>query len=218
MPGMDGAELAVAIKADSTRPAAALIMLTSVGHLGEVKMLEGAGIDTCPTKPVRQSYLLNTLATTRSSRMRASAPARPESAAAHLPIDLKLARPPRTLVVEDNAVNQKVAVRMLERLGLRADVAANGREAVEMCRLVPYELIFMDCQMPEMDGFAAAREIRLLESHGHQAATIIAMTAEAMAGTREECLAAGMDDYIAKPVKFDHLREAVKSWAGLGPV
>jgi CheY-like chemotaxis protein len=133
------------------------------------------------------------------------------------PTELNLPHPPRTLVVEDNAVNQKVAVRMLERLGLRADVAANGREAVEMCRLVPYELIFMDCQMPEMDGFTAAREIRQLESYTHQAAAIVAMTAEAMAGTREECLAAGMDDYIAKPVKFEHLKEAVKSWGGRRP-
>jgi PAS domain S-box-containing protein len=213
MPGMDGAELAVAIKADPKLSGAALVMLTSVGHLAEVKVLEGTGIDACLTKPVRQSYLLNTLATTRSRRMQSSAPAGPETVVAQTPLDLKLAHPPRTLVVEDNAVNQKVAVRMLERLGLRADVAANGREAVEMCRLVPYELIFMDCQMPEMDGFAAAREIRLMESQGLYSVTIIAMTAEAMAGTREECLAAGMDDYIAKPVKFDHLREAVKSWA-----
>ncbi len=217
MPDMDGAELAVAIKADPALGDAALVMLTSVGHLSEVKVLEGAGIDACLTKPVRQSYLLNTLTTTRSRRMQAFTPKKTESAAAHMSVDLQLAHPPRTLVVEDNAVNQKVAVRMLERLGLRADVAANGREAVEMCRLVPYELIFMDCQMPEMDGFAAARAIRLMESGGHPAATIIAMTAEAMAGTREECLAAGMDDYIAKPVKFDHLRDAVKSWAGRAP-
>ena len=216
MPGMDGAELAVAIKADPALAGTALVMLTSVGHLTEVKIHEGTGIDACLTKPVRQSYLLNTLATTRSRRMHSSVPEKAE-AAAQMSIDLKLAHPPRTLVVEDNTVNQKVAVRMLERLGLRADVAANGREAVEMCRLVPYELIFMDCQMPEMDGFAAAREIRLMESNAQPSATIIAMTAEAMAGTREECLAAGMDDYIAKPVKFDHLRDAVKSWAARTP-
>jgi len=217
MPGMDGAELAVAIKADPALAGTALVMLTSVGHLTEVKIHEGTGIDACLTKPVRQSYLLNTLATTRSRRMHSSVPEKAEAAAAQMSIDLKLAHPPRTLVVEDNTVNQKVAVRMLERLGLRADVAANGREAVEMCRLVPYELIFMDCQMPEMDGFAAAREIRLMESNAQPSATIIAMTAEAMAGTREECLAAGMDDYIAKPVKFDHLRDAVKSWAARTP-
>jgi PAS domain S-box-containing protein len=214
MPGMDGAELAVAIKAEPALQRTALVMLTSVGHLAEVKVLEGTRIDACLTKPVRQSYLLNTLATTRSRRLQSSPPEGGEKTTVQAPPALQFAHPPRTLVVEDNAVNQKVAVRMLERLGLRADVAANGREAVEMCRMVPYELIFMDCQMPEMDGYAAAREIRNLEAYGHRAATIIAMTAEAMAGTREECLAAGMDDYIAKPVKFDHLREAVKSWAG----
>jgi CheY-like chemotaxis protein len=106
-----------------------------------------------------------------------------------------------------------VAVRMLERLGLRAVVAANGREAVNMHRLCSYDLIFMDCQMPEMDGFTAAREIRRLETG--RRTTIVAMTAEAMAGSREECLAAGMDDYIAKPVKFDSLKEAIKAWAAL---
>jgi len=106
-------------------------------------------------------------------------------------------------------VNQKVAVRMLERLGLRADVAANGREAVAMCRMLPYDLIFMDCQMPEMDGYAATQEIRGLETPG-QHVGIIAMTAEAMVGAREECLAAGMDGFIAKPVKMESLLEAVR--------
>jgi CheY-like chemotaxis protein len=115
------------------------------------------------------------------------------------------------LVAEDNVVNQKVAVRMLERLGLRADVAANGREAVRMFELLPYDLVFMDCQMPEMDGYEAAQEIRRREGPGRRV-PIIAMTADAMAGCREQCLGAGMDDFIAKPVAMEALFEALQTW------
>jgi CheY-like chemotaxis protein len=120
--------------------------------------------------------------------------------------------PIRVLVAEDNVVNQKVAIRMLERLGLRADVAANGREAVSMFELLPYDLVFMDCQMPEMDGYEAAREIRRGEGPDRHVA-VIAMTADAMAGCREQCLAAGMDDFIAKPVSMEALFEALQRWA-----
>jgi len=108
-------------------------------------------------------------------------------------------------------VNQKVAVRMLERLGLRPDVAADGREAVKLCAMLPYDLIFMDCQMPEMDGYAATAEIRKRQGSNGRVA-IIAMTAEAMDGSREQCIAAGMDDYIPKPVRLDDMIEALKKW------
>ena len=119
--------------------------------------------------------------------------------------------PVRVLVAEDNIVNQKVATRMLEKLGIRPDLAANGREAVEMFGLLPYHLIFMDCQMPEMDGYAAAREIRRKEGP-HQHVPIVAMTAEVLAGCREQCLAAGMDGHISKPVKMEFLVEALQKW------
>jgi len=117
----------------------------------------------------------------------------------------------RVLIVEDNIVNQKVACRLLERFGLRTDVAANGQEAVEMAALAPYGLILMDCQMPEMDGYEATREIRRREGSTRQVA-VIAMTAEAVAGSRERCLEAGMDDYISKPVRMDELYRALSRW------
>jgi CheY-like chemotaxis protein len=101
---------------------------------------------------------------------------------------------------------------MLARLGLRADVAANGRETVRMFELLPYDLVFMDCQMPEMDGYEAAQEIRRREGPGRHVA-IIAMTADVMAGCREQCLEAGMDDYVAKPVAMESLFEALQRWA-----
>ena len=120
----------------------------------------------------------------------------------------------RVLVAEDNMVNQKVAVRMLERMGIRADLAGNGREAVDMTRLILYDLIFMDCQMPEMNGYEATIEIRRCEG-SERRTVIIAMTAEALEGSREHCLSSGMDDYIPKPVRIENLVEALKRWAPL---
>jgi CheY-like chemotaxis protein len=119
----------------------------------------------------------------------------------------------RVLVAEDNAINQKVAMRLLEKLGCRVDVAATGKEAVEMIELLPYDLVFMDCQMPEMDGFEATRLVRQKEMVTGRHVPIVAMTAHAMQGDRENCLAAGMDDYIAKPVQQQQLSLALETFA-----
>ncbi len=220
MPEMDGAALAAAIKADPLLSETVLIMLTSVGHWNEVRHMQGASIDACLVKPVRQAQLLNTLAATWAKKLQNGHATKTSTV-----IEIPTAAPKlkatfagmrlRVLVAEDNPVNQKVAVRMLERVGLRPDVAADGREAVAMYELLPYDLIFMDCQMPEMDGYTAAAEIRKRQKPEGRVA-IIAMTAEAMEGTRERCLAAGMDDYVAKPVRLEEMTEALKKWVPAG--
>jgi two-component system sensor histidine kinase/response regulator len=211
MPGMDGAALAAAIKADPALREAVVVMLSSVGQWTEVRHMEGAGIDAFLVKPVRQEQLLNTLATAWGKKVKPVdgehriAELRARWAGSFAGLGL------RVLVAEDNAVNQKVAVRMLEKLGLRTDLASNGREAVELREMLPYDLILMDCQMPEMDGYEAAREIRRREG-GHRQTAIVAMTAEAMMGARERCIEAGMDDYIAKPVRFADMVKALQKW------
>jgi CheY-like chemotaxis protein len=172
-------------------------------------------LDACLTKPVRQSHLLNTLTLTWAKRrQRGGTIERLPQRDPHTLSSLagKFAGVPlRVLVVEDNAVNQKVAIRMLARLGLRPEVAGNGIEAVQMFRSLRPDVIFMDCQMPELDGYEATRQIRLLQNPGERP-TIIAMTAEAIAGSREECLAAGMDDYISKPIQLTDLCGALEAW------
>jgi CheY-like chemotaxis protein len=118
-------------------------------------------------------------------------------------------------VAEDNAANLKVAVRMVERLGYRADIAGNGQEAVRVLGHLDYDAVLMDCQMPEMDGYEATRQIRRLQQDRHT--PIIAMTASAMTGDRERCLAAGMDDYISKPIKLHVVAAVLERWLGPGP-
>ncbi len=218
MPEMDGAMLAAAIKADPLLADTSVVMLTSVGHWSEVRRMEGQSVDSCLVKPVRQSQLLNALTMLWTKRFgpALAAVSQPEHADKNGLAEMFAGFSVRILVAEDNVVNQKVALRMLQRMGLRADVAANGLEAVQMYRLVPYDIILMDCHMPEMDGYEASRTIRGLET-ADRPVVIIAMTAEAMAGARETCLSSGMDDYISKPVRVQDLVTVLQKWAPRRP-
>jgi CheY-like chemotaxis protein len=119
----------------------------------------------------------------------------------------------RVLVVEDNRVNQKVAVKLLETLGWAADVASNGREGVQMWERQPYAIVLMDCQMPEMDGYEASAVIRRHESARSSRVPIVALTANAMPGDRERSLSAGMDDFLTKPLRLQELSAALSRWA-----
>ncbi len=216
MPDMDGAQLARAIKTDRQLRETVVVLLSSGNGRLESGQNESGVIDASLVKPVRQSQLLDTLSIAWARRRRGSVRATggPERPAEEMRAGLAArfgGMPVRVLVAEDNIVNQKVATGMLEKLGIRPDLAANGREAVEMFGILPYHLILMDCQMPEMDGYAAAREIRRKEGPD-QHVPIVAMTAEVLAGCREQCLAAGMDGHISKPVKLEFLVEALQKW------
>jgi len=211
MPGMDGMEVAQAIKADPALASVRLMLLASLRQRDQTEAARDAGIMAYLTKPVRRSQLYECLG--RVMGIVAEIAPVPAHAPAPLP-GLKEARAHiRILVVEDNVVNQKVAARMLEKRGYRVDVVANGLEALEALSRIPYDLVLMDCQMPEMDGFAATAEIRQRE-RAVRHTLIIAMTANAMAGDRERCLAAGMDDYLSKPVRAEELDAVLQRWMG----
>jgi CheY-like chemotaxis protein len=192
-----------------------LILLASVGEWSEVANREGSGVDAYLKKPVRQSHLMNTLATAWLRKKAVGAPqVIPVSEALDRfgPLVERLrAAPLRVLVAEDNIVNQKVAAQMLLKLGIRADVVGNGKEAAEMFGMLPYDIVFMDCQMPVMDGYDATRGIRRQEQPGRRA-VIVALTAEALVGSERRCLEAGMDAYIVKPVRFEKLVETLVKW------
>jgi signal transduction histidine kinase/CheY-like chemotaxis protein len=204
MPGMDGRAVADRIRADERLRELVVIMLTSAGQSDTPV----PGVDAELVKPVRPSQLFDVLHSLLAERLLRAEP----------PADTVEIGPPdpsrkgsRVLVVEDNAANLKVTVRMVERLGYGADVAANGAEAVSMVELGRYEAVLMDCQMPEMDGYEATRQIRRTEPAGRHM-PIIAMTASALSGDRERCLAAGMDDYISKPVKLHIVAAVLERW------
>jgi len=229
MPGLDGSDIARMIKADPAIATVRLVMLTSYAQRGDAQAAQAAGFDAYLTKPVRQGHLYDCL-----SMVVNEPPTLPGSGGPlitrHTVTEAKAAQKGRVLVVEDSVVNQKVAAKMLERAGYRVDLAENGREAVEAVARTCYAMVFMDCQMPEMDGYDATREIRrreamgkgpeahkgekhaVLSPHASRHVPIIAMTANAMRGDREKCLEAGMDDYIAKPARREDLEAVLVRW------
>jgi two-component system sensor histidine kinase/response regulator len=231
--GMSGFQLTEAIKADPVLAPVQLIMMHSVGRRGSAASWVEAGISGYVTKPVKQSALLDAIMDAYQASTRdqprlglgvGSAPlpaARKQTFKTTTELSRLMARPMavvqrlspcRLLVAEDNMVNQKVALRQLLNLGFRAEAVANGREVIESLSRISYQLVLMDCQMPEMDGYEATRQIRSQASSGGPRVTIVAMTANALEGDRETCLASGMDDYISKPVKQSELERVLRRW------
>jgi CheY-like chemotaxis protein len=211
---MDGFALARTIQRMPGKAHTSLIMITAFDMQGQGEQALQAGFSSYLSKPIKQTQLLDSIQQAISKR-----------AASLMDIDktqglprkvvsttneLKLGR--LILLVEDNSANQILTMRQLHSLGYTAHVAANGLEAIEAKSRLNYGLILMDCHMPEMDGFQATRAIREIEAKTGQHIPIVAMTANAMQGTRESCLACGMDDYLSKPVSLERLGEMLKNW------
>jgi len=212
MPGMNGLELARRIKSEGSIAGVRLILLTSVGLRGDAVEARRAKIDGYLSKPVRQSDLYNCLATVMGR------PAEEYVLVTRHSLSEK--HPPlqgRVLLAEDNPVNQEVILAMVESLGCSVEIAADGVEALEKLATGERDLVLMDCQMPRLDGYEATIEIRNREeAAGGRRIPIVALTANAMEGDRERCLAAGMDDYLSKPLKRDALRAVLEKWLGGG--
>ncbi len=197
MPEMDGIELATKILALAHRRSLPLIMLSSMGQRDNADGLFAAVL----TKPAKEARLFDAL----SPLFGAASSAKTKTAAADTNLESRF--PLRILLAEDNVINQRVALKILERMGYRADVASNGKEAVEAVERQPYDVILMDVQMPEMDGVQATAKIR--ELLGDQRPWIIALTANALEGDRERYIGVGMDDYISKPIRVEALAQAL---------
>ncbi len=211
MPEMDGLMLAREITKDAHIPTAHMVMLTSLGNDIEPELLKAAGIAACVLKPVQRARLLSRLIEVMAGPVHKRA--EQIAATGRLPKKYRLTPEKqeeiRIMVAEDNRVNQMVALNFLQKLGYRAKLAVNGREVLKVLEETPYDLILMDCQMPEMDGYEATRQIR---AGGGRQPRIIAMTANAMKGDEELCRAAGMDDYLSKPVHIEKLKEVIERW------
>ena len=225
MPEVDGLTLGRQITGDRELQNTAMVMLSSAGQQN-AKRFHEAGFFAVMVKPVvRARQLLNVLQAAMNAAPRtigegaAPTPSTAPATRTHADLFMETTKvtPRRVLLAEDNVVNAKLAVRLLERLGCRVDVASNGHEALKMVQSIPFDLVFMDCQMPEMDGFEATRAIRAWEAASRlddsppTSLPIVALTANAMQGDRERCLAAGMNDYITKPLSRTDLARVLEA-------
>lgn len=215
MPGMDGLALAKEIRKVTTSANLPLVLLTSMGVRTDSPEFVAAGFATCLTKPIKPVQLFESLVRVVSGLRTA-----PKPAPTNNKLDPKLSArlPLRVLLCDDNLINQKVATRLLGQMGYTAKVAGNGLEALQAIDQNPYDLVFMDLMMPEMDGLEATRQIRARQqnraAHPNYKSPIIvvAMTASAMPGDKEKCLEAGMDDYLSKPVRPEEVRAVIERW------
>jgi len=213
MPGMDGETLGRAIKDDSRLSSILMVMLTSLGARGDAKRFAESGFAGYLNKPVRHQELKSVLSLALARRDAVQPQPIATRHSARELLNLFTGSKVRILLAEDNVTNQMVALGILKKLGLRADAVANGQEALKALETITYDLVLMDVQMPVMDGLEATLQIRDLRSAvNNHAVPIIAMTANAMQGDREKYLEAGMNDYLAKPVKPQVLAEALEKW------
>lgn len=206
LPGMDGLELAQTIRKNSQFSALKLLLVTSAGKTGAEKLAKAAGVDAYLSAPVNYSSLAKCLTTLVEQA--------PKNDSNTLVPGQELdqhnsSNRLRIMVADDNHINQKVITSLLNKMGHRADVVGSGKEALEAFKLVPYDMLLMDVQMPEIDGFEVCRQIRALEAKKGRHTPIIAVTAHARKEDREKCLAAGMDDYVPKPIKPRDLKAAI---------
>ena len=212
MPQMDGETMGQKIRQDPDLTTTILILMTAMGQRGDAKRFEEIGFAAYLTKPVTFSQLYDAL-----DRVSGVKKKTPEKHSATIVTRHSLSEDQRhgvrMLLAEDNTVNQMVTLNILKRLGHNADAVSNGKEAVKALEMIPYDIVLMDCQMPEMDGYEAVKEIRNPGSKvlNHKI-TVIAMTANSMKGDREDCLKAGMDDYLSKPVNPQELSDMLEKW------
>jgi two-component system sensor histidine kinase/response regulator len=220
MPEMDGLTLAHAIKDDPSIAGTRLIALTSKGYTLSADESKSGGVEASLPKPVRQSRLLDCLVGIIGKTNAVSLANKTGASTAPLSPELKeRLRHSRVLIADDNIVNQKVALAILRNLGCAAESVANGLEVLEALAGISYNLIFMDCQMPEMDGYETTRSIRrqeqdpILPCLWKAPVYVIALTAGAMQTDREQCLAVGMDDYVSKPIRMPEMQAALERWS-----
>ncbi|MDQ5909219.1 MAG: hypothetical protein QG599_1314 [Pseudomonadota bacterium] len=214
MPGMDGEALGRAIQADPCLAETRMVMLTSLGMRGDARHFSEMGFAAYLTKPVRHQELQGVLSLALSGSGEPESP--PEPLITRHSVRETLNRfagcKARILLVEDNITNQLVALGILQKFGLRADAVANGEEALKSLETLPYDVVLMDVQMPVMDGLEATRRLRSHAQPALRTIPIIAMTAHALQGDREQCLAVGMNDYLCKPVMPPALAEVLEKW------
>ena len=216
MPEMDGEALGRTILMEPCYKDIPLVLLTSLAQTGEMGRLLKLGFRACLSKPVKHSQLYDTLISVLNSPARSAASgeemeAKPEQPSAQDPESQPAHENVRLLLAEDNLINQKVAGKLIKKLGYAVDMVMNGAEAIDAIARDDYDLVLMDCRMPELDGYEATRRIRNEEGESGRI-PIIALTANAMKGDREKCLEAGMDDFISKPLRADDLRAALEQW------
>jgi CheY-like chemotaxis protein len=216
MPKMDGFALVERIRTRPDLSAAVIMMLTSAGHRGDAERCQKLGVSAYLLKPIRNSELREVIARVLGARQQDGT--LPLITRFSLKDEGSRREPLRILVAEDNAVNQRLIVRLLEKRGHCVVLAANGQEALAALDVEPFDIVFMDVQMPEMDGYEATAAIRTKEKCTGAHQTIIALTAHAMKGDREKCLNAGMDGYLTKPIPPQELDEVLSRHGARSPL